>query len=89
MKRRAEGLPALPLLGVRLRFTGRARHSVRAAFTSIVPPLVVRVHVPVRDESRHSQIQRMAATMSATQLTPIGMLQVPTATWACLISRTR
>ena len=30
-------------------------------------------HVPVRDESRHSQMQMMAAMMSATQLTPIGI----------------
>lgn len=30
-------------------------------------------HVPLCDESRHSQMQRMAAMMSATQLTPIGI----------------
>ena len=30
-------------------------------------------HVPLCDESRHSQIQMMAAMMSATQLTPIGI----------------
>jgi len=38
--------------------------------------------IPLRFESRHIQIQRMAATMSATQLTPIGMLWVPTVTGA-------
>jgi hypothetical protein len=32
-----------------------------------------RSHVPVREESRHSQMQRMAAMISATQLTPIGI----------------
>ncbi len=41
------------------------------------------------EASRHSQMQRTAAMMSATQLTPIGMVRVPTVTWACLISRTR
>ena len=30
-------------------------------------------YVPLYDESRHSQIQMMAAMMSATQLTPIGI----------------
>ena len=30
-------------------------------------------HVPLREESRHSQMQMMAAMMSATQLTPIGI----------------
>jgi hypothetical protein len=31
----------------------------------------------------------MAATINAIQLTPIGIVSVPTVTWAWLISRTR
>jgi hypothetical protein len=47
------------------------------------------LHVPEREASRHIQMQRMAATISATQLTPIGIVWLPTMTWACLISRRR
>jgi hypothetical protein len=32
------------------------------------------LHAPERDASRHIQIQRMPATMSATQLTLIGIV---------------
>jgi hypothetical protein len=42
-----------------------------------------------REESRHSQTQRTTATISAIQLTPIGIASVPTVTCALLISRTR
>jgi hypothetical protein len=70
----------LPLLGMRLPFTGRARHSVRAAFgihrsfSCSVP------HIPRRELSRHSQMHRRAAMMSAAQLTPIEIRWLPTCT---------
>ena len=41
------------------------------------------------EASRHSQTQRMAATIRAIQLTPIGIVSVPTVTRAWLINRTR
>src|SRR5437764_2982661 len=47
------------------------------------------LQIPGFDESRHIQIQRMAATMRASQLTFIGIVCVPTVTWRFLISRTR
>src|SRR2546421_11482482 len=47
------------------------------------------LQIPGLDESRHIQIQRMAATMRAIQLTFIGIVCVPTVTWRFLISRTR
>ena len=37
--------------------------------------------IPLRFERRQNQIQRMAAMISAIQLTPIGMLWVPSVTW--------
>ena len=45
--------------------------------------------MPAREESRHSQIQRTTATIKAIQLTPIGIVCVPTVTCALLISRRR
>ena len=39
-----------------------------------------RVYAPVRDDSRRSQIQRMAAITSAIQLNAIGIVCVPTVT---------
>jgi len=39
------------------------------------------LQIPDFDESRHIQIQRMAATMRAIQLIPIGIVCVPTVTW--------
>jgi hypothetical protein len=45
--------------------------------------------VPPPEASRHIQIQRMAATMRAIQLTPIEIVCVPTVTWTLLISRMR
>src|SRR6266550_1176757 len=47
------------------------------------------LYAPGRDESRHSHTQRMAATIRAIQLTPIGIVSVPTVTWAWLINRRR
>ena len=71
-----KGLPALPLRVPCVEF-GRARHSVRAA-----DGFVICRHVPARDESRHSHMQRMVATISAIQLRPIGIVSVLTVTWA-------
>jgi len=34
------------------------------------------------EASRQSHTQRMTATASATQLTPMGIVRVPTVTWA-------
>src|SRR5207302_7914908 len=47
------------------------------------------LQIPGLDESRHIEIQRMAATMRAIQLTFIGIGCVRTVTWTFLISRTR
>jgi len=44
---------------------------------------------PLEFESRQNQRQRMRATISAIQLTPIGIVSVPTVTWAWLIKRRR
>jgi hypothetical protein len=44
--------------------------------------------LPSREASRHSHTQRMTATINAIQLTPIGIVIVPTVTCAWLISRT-
>ena len=44
--------------------------------------------MPAREESRHNQIQRTTARIIAIQLTPIGIVRVPTVTCALLISRT-
>ena len=46
-------------------------------------------HAPDREASRHSHTQRMAATIRAIQLRPIGIVSVPTVTWAWLINRSR
>jgi hypothetical protein len=46
-------------------------------------------HLPKLDESRHSHTQSIAATIKAIQLTPIGIVSVPTLTWTWLISRRR
>jgi hypothetical protein len=40
------------------------------------------LHVPERVDSRHIQIQRMAAMISAIQLTVIGIVWVPKVTCA-------
>jgi len=45
--------------------------------------------MPAREESRHNQMQRTTATINAIQLTPIGIVSVPTMTWTWLISRRR
>src|SRR5258707_10125661 len=47
------------------------------------------LYAPGRDESRHSHTQRMAATTRAIQLTPIGIVSVPTVTRTWLINRRR
>ena len=39
-------------------------------------------YAPVREASRRSHTQRVAATISAIQLRPIGIVSVPTVTWA-------
>jgi hypothetical protein len=44
---------------------------------------------PLEFESRQNQTQRMRATINAIQLTPIGIVSVPTVTWAWLINRRR
>jgi len=41
------------------------------------------------EASRHSQTQRVAATIKAIQLRAIGIVSVPTVTWAWLINRIR
>jgi hypothetical protein len=48
-----------------------------------------RFQVAAREESRHSHMHRMAATINPIQLTPIGIVSDPTVTWAWLINRRR
>jgi hypothetical protein len=45
------------------------------------------LHAPDREASRQSHTQRIAATISATQLRLIGIVYVPTVIWAWLIKR--
>src|SRR5215471_3898200 len=82
-ERRPEDFPSYRFAYLCVEF-GRARHSVRTA-----DGVVICHHVLARDESRQSHMHRMAATISAIQLTPTGIDSVPTVTWAWLISRRR
>ena len=50
---------------------------------------VNRLSCVVSVESRQNQMQRMRATISAIQLRPIGIVSVPTVTWAWFINRSR